>query len=234
MKDKQIDSSRPCALCGGQRKLEQSHVIPQFGYRWAAQAAGKGERSAGPTRPMLCGECEDLFSSYESEFARRVFHPLAIRSILNAKYTAWLRQFAASVCWRILEVRVAENQLRHFKGRWSSELVSCRDTWRRYLTHQRPDVGEHHLHLLTLNEIGGAPVPSPFQPTVESEVHCTDAAALVCARLGPVLLIGLIADPAPREWQGTRINAEGKLKPRDVVIPATYRDFILSRADGPT
>jgi hypothetical protein len=170
---------------------------------------------------MLCGECEDRFSAHESEFARRVFHPFAATGVLSAKYAAWLRQFAASVCWRILEERIATDGLNHFAGRWTAELAATRETWQDYLNDRRPDVGGHHLHLL--------PGPSSGRPGVCADVVCTDSEAFVFARLGPFGLFGLISDSASTEWRGTRINAEGKLKPRDVLIPARHRNCLDSR-----
>ncbi len=223
-----INSVPPCALCGARGKLEQSHIIPQFVYRWAKTRAGQHDIPPGPTRPMLCGACEDEFSFYESEFARHVFHPLAAGTRPSTKYGAWLRQFAASVCWRIIEESLVEARLGSFQGRWTAELAACRETWHHYLSGQRPDVGGHHLHLLPWAALASG-ADAGLQPRIESEVSGSDHAAFVYARLGPVILLGLIADPDPKPWRGTRINAEGKLKPRDVAVPDRYRDYLLSR-----
>ena len=235
----------PCALCGANRKLERSHIIPQFVYRWAQEKAGKNEVPDGPTRRMLCGRCEDAFSFYESEFARHVFYPLAGGAILSAKYGAWLRKFATSVCWRILEESLAGNSTGRLPARWAPEVASCRETWRRYLTGKCPDVGGHHLHLLPWNAVVGRegrvgpalaavprlPTSSPatagdIQHVITMDVSGNDHDAFVYAKLGPVILLGLMADSAPKEWDGTRINAEGKLKPHPVIIPERYRDTI--------
>ena len=232
-----MDHRQSCALCGSHRKLEQSHVIPQFAYRWAKERAGEGGVPAESVRALLCGACEDLFSAHESEFARLVFHPGASGAPLLAKYGGWLRKFAASVCWRILEERIAVDGLAQVNDRWAAELASCRATWKAYLNGKRPDVGAHHLHLLPV----GAPLDAARGTAssaastkvttrdhmIEGAVARTDREAFVYAKLGPFILFGLIADPDPKQWQGTRINAEGKLKPREVVIPAAYRDYLL-------
>lgn len=219
-------TARPCTLCGVPRKLEQSHIIPQFVYRWAnRETLEKGGVQVGPTRPMLCGPCEDSFSFHESEFARHVFHPFAASSTLSAKYGAWLRKFAASVCWRILEESLAKNPPARLPDRWAPELASCRGAWRRYLMAKRPDVGTHHLHLLT-----SAALPRLSLHTIEGDVLCGEHGAFVYAKLGPIILLGLIADPSPGQWAGTRINAEGKLKSRDVFVPVPCLDSIVSAA----
>jgi hypothetical protein len=255
----QISPARSCALCGTATKLELSHIIPQFVYRWQRVVLGgeNRKRVAGqriqdePTRRMLCGHCEDLFSAYESEFARFVFHPFTTNGLLMAKYGAWLRKFAVSVCWRISEENLTKNPLGHFNGRWASELASCRETWKRYLSGKRPDIGVHHVHLLLLHDVViaegvrisadlaqvsdlGRTGPlgtsdSALQRSIEMDVSSSDNEAFVYAKLGPIILFGLIAEANPEQWRGTRINAEGKLKPREILIPARYRDYILSR-----
>jgi len=177
---------------------------------------------------MLCRDCEDLFGVNESEFAREVFHPFAARLLLSANYGSWLRKFSASVCWRILESRPVDDPSGSLSGRWSQELASCRETWRLYLTGKRPDVGAHHLHLMPWNGVEDA--TDARLHAIGMSVNFTDDAAFVCAKLGPILLAGLIADPVPGLWRGTRINAEGKLKRCDRVVPDYFHAIVLRRA----
>jgi hypothetical protein len=160
-----------------------------------------------------------------------VFHPLVASGTLAVKYSAWLRKFAASVCWRILEESFLENRLDHFHARWIPELSMCRETWWRYLNGKQPDVGGYHVHLLceVLPRTAIGTNAGDFC-SIEKDVFCGNREAFVYARLGPIILFGLIADPDPARWRGTRINAEGKLKPRDIFIPAQYREYIFSRS----
>jgi hypothetical protein len=213
-----------CALCSSDGKLEQSHVIPQFVYRGLKQPGG-------PTRPLLCGECEDRFSLWESSFARDVFHPLVAGKPVSVKYGPWLSKFAASVCWRILENARRENR----PG--AIQADDCLKTWNDFLRGRRPDVGPYHLHLLrkqeggrgflVLHRLGDGGMPR--RSTIECEATSDNSAAWVYAKLGPLILFGLIRDDTPGQWSGTRINAEGKLKPRVQVIPDRYRQYLASR-----
>jgi hypothetical protein len=205
--------SGTCALCGAQARLEQSHIIPRFVYRGL-------EIPDGLKRPLLCGACEDQFSEYESAFARVVFHPLVTDPRLVAKYGKWLLQFSVSVCWRVLEEHRATTQSAEPESRWAVQMASCRETWRQFLRGKRSDIGEHPMHLLR----------SPGSATVEMKVVCRDHDSFVCARLGPVILLGMIADPDAAQWQGTRVHLEGKLKTREIFVPARYRAHILSRS----
>src|SRR6478752_2641481 len=162
-----------CALCGTKAKLEKSHLIPRFVYR-ALQVPD------GPTRPLLCGECEDLFSRHESTFARVVFHPLVANSRVVAKYDKWLLQFAASVCWRVLEEHLTANQAIPSESRSAAQLISCRETWRLFLTGKRSDVGDHPIHLLVSDRTAEA-------DAVEMAVRHSDDASHVYAQLGSVI-----------------------------------------------
>jgi len=238
---------KPCALCSAVAPLEDSHLISQFVYRWLKDTSGTGFLRFGPainrrvqdgiTVPLLCGACEDRFCAWEAKFARLVFHPFVGGKLGIVKYDDWLLKFAVSVCWRILEDAHRENRLGHFWGRWSAQLPSCRETWKRFLLGVRQDVGEHHVHMLPWDGIIGG--DGPTLPTninrylrraVEMDVACSDDEAFVYAKLGPILLFGMIGYPGPKQWRGTRIHLEGKLKPRDFLAPAQYRDYIFRRA----
>lgn len=197
-----------CALCGASAPLRRSHIIPRFVSR-ALQVPD------GPTRALLCGGCEDRFSAHESTFARVVFHPLLAAGRVIAKYDKWLLQFSVSVCWRILEERLAD-----------SAPDTCRETWRQFLASQRSDLGAHPVHLLLADR--NAP-----PETIAMEVVQSDRESFVYAKLGPVILFGLSADSDAGSWQGTRVHVEGKIKPRETLIPARYRDYLLSRAGRP-
>jgi hypothetical protein len=204
-----------CALCRARTKLEQSHIIPRFVYRGL-------KISDGPKRGLLCGECEDLFSRHESTFARVVFRPLVANGRVVAKYEKWLLKFSASVCWRILEEHLATSQPVPTEARWAAQLASGRETWRLFLAGKQPDVGEHSIHMLPAGGIVG-------REPVEMAVRCSDGEGFVYARLGPVILLGLISDPDRGQWQGTRVHLEGKIKPRETFVPVRYRDYLAAR-----
>lgn len=198
-----------CALCGAKAQLKRSHIIPRF----VSRALRVPD---GPTRALLCGECEDLFSGYESTFARVVFHPLLADGRVVAKYDKWLMKFSVSVCWRILEERLAQPAPDS-----SAQLVSCREVWRRFLTGKQSDMGAHPIHLLLAEQSADAKV-------IGMEMVQKDGEGFVYAQLGPVILLGMIADPDEKQWFGTRIHLEGKLKQKEPVVPARYRDYLLS------
>ncbi|WP_438483027.1 hypothetical protein [Oleiharenicola lentus] len=185
----------------------------------------------GLSRRMLCTDCEAAFGRYESEFACKVFHPFAERNSVVTKYGDWLRKFATSVVWRIGEDFCAARQLDARAQSQNAEFTSAQDIWRRYLLGQRPDVGSHELHLLPWSAIAGSDI-SGQRETIEGVIHQDEHGGFIYAKLGPFIVFGVVVGLTSDDWQGTRINAEGKLKPREWRIPARYRDFALSRENA--
>ena len=105
------DSS--CRLCRDSHAvLEKSHVLPSFVYRWMKASGGRFLRTAvvpnrrvqdGAKRRWLCRKCETRFNSYETWFAKQVFHPfLQSAKPMAVRYTDELYRFALSVLWRCL------------------------------------------------------------------------------------------------------------------------------------
>jgi hypothetical protein len=207
-----------CVLCRKQTPLKRSHIIPRFVSR-ALQTPD------GPTRSLLCSECEDRFGVHESTFARVVFHPLVANGHVAAKYDQWLLPFAVSVCWRILEDALATERAPAWQIRWAAQAAACRETWRQFLIGKRPDVGVHSIHLVL-------PDPGAGREAIAGQVFANDHEALVCAKLGPVVLIGVVADPHANAWRGTKVHLEGKLKPRTTAIPGAYRENLFPATAG--
>jgi hypothetical protein len=78
-----------CKLCGRTGDLQQSHVLPSFAFKWMKQAghirrSGLPNRRSqdGEKREWLCWDCEQLFNSFETPFATKIFH-LCVPKTLN-------------------------------------------------------------------------------------------------------------------------------------------------------
>jgi hypothetical protein len=86
---------KPCRLCGLQRPLRNSHIFPKFYWDWLKET-GSGyfrktdspnvKRQDGRKVPLLCHDCEQLFSVWESDTARKVFAPLMGNSARRVEY----------------------------------------------------------------------------------------------------------------------------------------------------
>ena len=73
-----------CALCGEDKELQLSHIIPKFIGKYLKNTSIGNIRShENPNRIaqdiekhyMLCHDCEELFSASERYFANTVFYP---------------------------------------------------------------------------------------------------------------------------------------------------------------
>jgi hypothetical protein len=75
-----------CKLCLQAKPLLDSHILPEFVYRPTydsshtavlldLQEGRRGKRQKGFTERLLCGDCEQHFSRWESYFARVWLHP---------------------------------------------------------------------------------------------------------------------------------------------------------------
>jgi hypothetical protein len=78
--------------------------------------------------PLLCGECEGRFSTWERHFAEQIFKPVhaAEHTPLSLTYRGeWMLKFCVSVSWRVFTVvdRKGVDRLDAGAARW---LQACR------------------------------------------------------------------------------------------------------------
>jgi len=105
-------------------KLEISHIIPKFIYKWLKETSTtKIMRSAnnpnkpaqdGYKVPFLCKTCESNFSSYEKYFSEKIFKPFVesndleiFKNINHQKF----KDFVTSLIWRVAQHSVNEPSL---------------------------------------------------------------------------------------------------------------------------
>src|SRR5262245_14579922 len=109
----------PCALCGEDRQLRHSHILPEFLSRpLYVEHHELRQIGQAPTSPafiqkgrrerMLCGDCESLFQRHEDRYARYWYHrkrppfPDALGKFFLLRGTdyASLKLFLLSLIWR--------------------------------------------------------------------------------------------------------------------------------------
>lgn len=100
-----------CALCGKNKKLMQSHIIPKLVYKRIKSKDNSRFRSLdnitkiwqdGEKRPMLCHDCEELFSSYEVKFASVFLDNYLINEKVQSVNNGVIQNYILTVAWRIL------------------------------------------------------------------------------------------------------------------------------------
>ncbi len=115
---------------------------------------------------MLCADCEDRFSKYETYFARTVFHPRLKRTTDTFSYDDNLTRFIASVSWRSTYLDIldyVEN------GVDDIEVLNClidgEQIMKEYLLEKRQDLGSIENHIFFFDEI------ESFHGKSKEEVH---------------------------------------------------------------
>lgn len=100
-----------CALCDKEAVLKQSHIIPKLVYKRIRSNKRSRFRSLddftkvlqdGEKRPMLCHECEELFSSYEVKFVSNFLDNYLKNDKLKKTHLGVVSNYFLTVAWRVL------------------------------------------------------------------------------------------------------------------------------------
>ncbi|MGG2482820.1 hypothetical protein [Brevibacillus borstelensis] len=153
-----------CALCDKEAELENSHIISKFVYRYIMKNSATGYMRStanvnkrlqdGEKRPLLCGNCEDIFSSNETAFANKVFHPFQNNSVSNFVYESWLNYFVSSVNWRNLYLDILDFvRDGDIPVHALEKLIYAERTLKEYLLGQRNDIGDIENHIFFFDTI---------------------------------------------------------------------------------
>lgn len=153
-----------CALCRKEKQLELSHIIPNFVSRRIIKKSPTGfmrnpndpdkRLQDGSKLYLLCGECEDRFSRWETAFANKVFHPYKNNKLNDFEYKDWLSKFIISINWRTLYLDILD---------WSKSggihiddfncLIESEQILRQYLLEERSDIGLNESHMFFFGDI---------------------------------------------------------------------------------
>jgi len=173
-----------CALCGEEKRLCESHIIPKFAIDWIKktsatgylrQMVNKNKRvQDGSKEKLLCNDCELRFSKYEDYFAKNIFYPYVNGTKTYFEYNENLQKFVISISWRVLR-----GSLKNFEKKypeWSKYAMKVEEKWRKLLLDDRcDDEYEHHVFLLDYVEESPENLPDKFQNYIMRGVDATIA-----------------------------------------------------------
>ena len=118
-----------CAYCGKNPPIENSHILPKWTIRHALDGSVTGKLRAtddinyrlqdAEKVPLLCRDCENLFSKVENEAAKQ-FRVGAIAH--GGTYNADFFRFLVTILWRVGKVRT--DRVRDEAARFSTALNS--------------------------------------------------------------------------------------------------------------
>jgi len=238
-----------CALCARDAELQVGHIIPKFVFSWLKETAPGGIRSNrvpnrriqdGEKQYLLCSDCEELFSRWETTFCERLFLPLHSSSSVSnpVRYGPWALKFAVSVSWRVL-LYYLQLGMSHFSEEHRETAREALNVWRGFLLEEQPHPGQFEQHLLPVDVIKrySGPAISPFMNryllrSVHMDVLCSDTSAIVYTKMCRLVLFGFIQQGNSHHWKGTKLHVKsGLVAARDYVVPGEIADYMNEKAD---
>lgn len=235
-----------CAFCEVKARLRESHVLPAFVYRWLRGRSGTGHmrQTDNPNQrvqdglklPLLCGDCEGLFSRYETAFATKVFHPWHAGTY-QIPYEEWMLKFCVSVSWRVLRFARGRSSNASYTTEQHALMDQAASRWRAFLRDEEPHPGAFEQHLLIFDLIEETSIPD--LPTnmnrfmagaVTLDIVGSDRSLMTFAKLGRFTIFGIV-QRGPGQWEGTKVHVRhGLLKPDKFVVPAGLLHLFRQKA----
>ena len=237
-----------CRLCGEQKPLKNSHIIPAFVFRDLKSQSGTGHIrftenpnvrvQDGVKVPWLCEGCEQRFSAWERKFANEVVSEWN-EGRERTRYSEWMLKFCVSLSWRVLLYVKGTNAERSYSDDEEKGFAAAEACWREFLLDQRPHPGkfEHHFIAWDVAENTDIPdLPTNFNRfmlgAVLMDIVGSGHSTYVWSKLGRFQIFGTI-EHGPNKWEGTKVHVrEGVLKPGRVVLPAGLLDLYREKADA--
>jgi hypothetical protein len=233
-----------CKLCGETGDLQQSHILPSFAFKWMKQAgpmrkSGLPNRRSqdGEKRDWLCWGCEQLFSSFETPFATKVFHPYDVDRSIKVRYGEWMAKFCASVAWRSLSALREDGKFERLTAQQAALCERALETWSRFLLGRYKHTGDFELHVLSFDVIESASfsVTTPninryLTRAIDMDVAASSSTCFSYSKLGPFAIFGFVQSQ-PGQWRGTKVtNGAGWFQPHKVTVPKQLWDYLNDRA----
>ena len=235
-----------CNLCGSNSPLRQSHIIPKFIGRWIKESSPTPYlRFGGDMKKrqqdlikmeLLCGDCENRLSLWETKFANEIFHPAAADNTMF-RYGSWFVKFAASLAWRAI-------QLKKTYPIQEDPAVSavCDDMelqLSQFLLGKAKHVGSYTQHVYQMGELASPTKPgSPHlnrylarTPEIDF-IRSDDLTEIMVYVKLPLFMFFSVGESKHRKWLETsRIRKSGLLRPKSHVLDEGMLHYLIGRSD---
>lgn len=158
-----------CRLCGAQKELAGSHIIPKMFFKYIKEESKTGglrlvsepnkRLQDGLKLPFLCSGCESLFSRYELHFSKDFFKNTKNSSCQVEYYNTNdddLRYFILSISWRCLQYvyETDEEMLKSFTDEEIKELESVLEHWRDILYNENfKEINSIQMHFIPTKKL---------------------------------------------------------------------------------
>jgi hypothetical protein len=192
----------------------------------------------GVTYDLLCFNCEQTFARWEDKFAAKAFHTADKNPQIEIPYSDWMAKFCASIAWRVaryLQLRAVE--FAHMRPDQQACVDSALQTWREFMLGEREDVGVHSFVLVPPNLYQQwSPTPRPpnlqrfLRRVTELDIAANSEGVFTYAKIGPFVLVGLVAMDHPEQWESARIDLKGGVVGgKTISLPSTFEQYLLDR-----
>jgi len=232
-----------CALCNQVKELQMSHIIPNFVGKYLKATSGTGylvdivnpntRRQDSHKIPLLCEDCEGLFSRYESYFAEGVFHPFFKNGISTFDYDDNLKKFIISLSWRILKVSY-DDFIRDYP-KMQSYIDKAEEDWREYLLGISNKINIYENHLMFLDYIDkNVTLPDGFQwyslRAADGSLVGNNDHVYTCIKFPWMFFVTTIHPRKKNGWNNTKIEDVGKILSPQIIDDVGFGDFYVQRA----
>lgn len=240
-----------CAVCEQDKELENSHIIPKFVFRWMKRTGSSKirqltsvnkSREDGPTIKLLCGTCEDMFSSFEDYFARNFFHPI-IENIVDKKGALTIRSvdydenlylFSVSLLWRGLKWNILNDNipLEHKK---QLERVECK--WKDFLSKRTYPDEANSVHMFIVDKTQNFDgKPQRFDFYLMRATDATVASGLdqlfIFSKIARFLFIVPLIGYDEKDFINTNVYASGGIyRNPQIIQDGRIGAFLVNRAN---
>ncbi|WP_373544191.1 hypothetical protein [Chamaesiphon sp.] len=232
-----------CKLCQNEPTREDSHIIPSFVFRWIKSISPTGflRKSSNPNKrvsdgdkyKLLGSECEDLFSTWEKQFADKIFHPVHKlgQNDLAFDYDQWLSKFCVSLSWRVL-THLTRDGYEYLPYGHGSLVQPTLKVWQDYLCGRREDIASYRQHLLILDKPTSASEEMDlkdlaiyFTRSVDYDTMHSNEEYYVISKICNILIIGSIKEKS-YNWKGTSVSlSNGRYEPQEFGVSPCVMNF---------
>jgi hypothetical protein len=230
-----------CKLCHKKAKLQESHIIPKYVYKWMKKTGtGRFRQLKVLNKPLqdgikeflLCDTCEKEFGKREDWFKENVFDKYLSDPNAIFKTSIELTYFAISILWRVLIYFKDDGNEYRFKN----ELDLAELEWMNFLFNDKPLKAFKCIHLVFISENlyienGAENLYSYFHRSVDIEIAESNEKSFVYAKFSRFILFGVIRGISDTDFSGTNIYNLAELNPSNQTMDdADVVDFIVNRS----
>lgn len=223
--------SGQCRLCGEERELQQSHIIPNFVIRWLKKSGATpflrgvddpDTRIQDKKERLLCSECEQQIGDWEQQFASQIFYPVIRQQKTDFEYDSWLKRFTISLSWRFLV-----SSFSTLDGWDSDEQTALREAehdWRAILNGDQPLSAATRSHyLILLGETESVPSDAPegwefySSRSIDASVVTVGDGIYIYSKFPQMYFLSCVDPPSVEGLRDGRIEKTGTIETPQVV-----------------